>query len=537
MANTLRTNIELMNSLESFDVVIVCCGKPDEAKYWQTRLTNGKGSVLAEATTVVAVHEDWPGGAGNALGTMYAFQNACTIAKETSGMDLHGLLSAGTISVGLFHTAGKGTRMAPLPGAENNNKPGVKLPATVVVAGREVPITILESVVKQTGCYAKSRMGRLSVFWGDQIFVPTVAVAYKPAYHADILCTLGPMMNEEEWAAKGMDKYGLIAVTVSGKAAQVEKVTHKQAIELLEHLDEIKAVGASLGSFSVSAALLSALLLEFTRELAAKEGKLDSDPHLWMPMTLQRDSYIEIMCGKGVSEESAGEHYDRIGTMMDAFLSNSENADLGTFGPVDIGAGPCWWDYGQVKLYAKNALLITDTTEEAGYMRQFFCMEGDRTQGSKLASGVTVDALSVVAMSDIGSGSVSKSVLTGVKCRSIEADGCILVNVTADRIVAKPGSILYNVSCIGTLSADADGIHAGVTKADGTQVIIRSSMNIDGGKAWDLKVEGNEFTFGEVHSVVNADASPLELEAINARMHAEAWEVISSSPADNESNK
>ena len=28
----------------------------------------------------------------------------------------------------LYHTAGKGTRLAPLPGAENNNKPGVKLP-------------------------------------------------------------------------------------------------------------------------------------------------------------------------------------------------------------------------------------------------------------------------------------------------------------------------------------------------------------------------------------------------------------------------
>ena len=27
-------------------------------------------------------------------------------------------------SVAIYHTAGKGTRLAPLPGAENNNKPG-----------------------------------------------------------------------------------------------------------------------------------------------------------------------------------------------------------------------------------------------------------------------------------------------------------------------------------------------------------------------------------------------------------------------------
>ena len=42
---------------------------------------------------------------------------------------------AGGASVALYHTAGKGTRMAPLPGAENNNKPGVKLPALLKVGG------------------------------------------------------------------------------------------------------------------------------------------------------------------------------------------------------------------------------------------------------------------------------------------------------------------------------------------------------------------------------------------------------------------
>jgi hypothetical protein len=269
-------------------------------------------------------------------------------------------------------------------------------------------------------------------------------------------------------------------------------------------------------------------LVEFQSELAAKVGKLDSDPHLWMPMTLQRDSYINTMGGKGVTEEVSGKHYDRITHMMETFMASAGNADLGTFGPVDVGTGPCWWDYGQVKLYAKNALLITDTTQEAAFMRQFFRMsDTDRTRGSKVAAEVTVDAQSVIAMSEIGAGNVSKSVLTRVRCKYIEADGCILVNVTADRVIAKPGSILYNVCCAGTLTGDAKDIHAGVTKADGTQVIIRSSLNIDGGKAWDDKVEGNEYSFGEVHGTLNAGASPLELEAVNARMHADAWESIS----------
>jgi hypothetical protein len=45
----------------------------------------------------------------------------------------------------------------------------VKLPSTVSVGGASVPLTILEAVLKQTGVYAPSRKGRLSVFWGDQV--------------------------------------------------------------------------------------------------------------------------------------------------------------------------------------------------------------------------------------------------------------------------------------------------------------------------------------------------------------------------------
>ncbi len=75
--------------------------------------------------------------------------------------------------------------------------------------------------MKQTGCYAKSRPGRLSVFWGDQVFVPTVSVEYTITHHADILCSLGPMLSEEDWLVKGMEKYGLIAQSKDGSAAQV----------------------------------------------------------------------------------------------------------------------------------------------------------------------------------------------------------------------------------------------------------------------------------------------------------------------------
>jgi hypothetical protein len=61
----MRRNIEVMTKLESFDVIILCCGTSLMANYWQNRLEKGKGSVLATNSIVLAVEEDWVGGAGN----------------------------------------------------------------------------------------------------------------------------------------------------------------------------------------------------------------------------------------------------------------------------------------------------------------------------------------------------------------------------------------------------------------------------------------------------------------------------------------
>ena len=299
---------------------------------------------------------------------MYAFQNASKIAVERHNIDLAEEMKSGKISVGLYHTAGKGTRLAPLPGSENNNKPGVKLPGIINIHGNKVPITILESVIKQTGCYAKSRLGRISVFWGDQIFIPTVEVSYTPTNHVDILCSLGPMLTAEEWKEKGMDKYGLIAQTSDGRAAQVEKVDHATATSLLSSLGDIVSVGVSLGSFSTSAEMLIALLTEFDAELQQKAIKLDTDPHFWMPMTLDKEAYVYLMVQKKVKEEVSSAHHDRIRKMisthqLDAAAAGSGNGSgisiTGLFGACDVGTDIYWWDYGQLKYYQKYVGLIT----------------------------------------------------------------------------------------------------------------------------------------------------------------------------------
>jgi hypothetical protein len=117
---------------EFFDVTIICTTDDHQAEYWMNLLENG---LLASSTKeggtkkkVLAVSEDWgsAGGAGNGLGTLYAWQKACALAATRyDNFDLAQELANGKVSAALYHTAGKGTRMAPLPASENNNKPGV----------------------------------------------------------------------------------------------------------------------------------------------------------------------------------------------------------------------------------------------------------------------------------------------------------------------------------------------------------------------------------------------------------------------------
>ena len=111
-----------------FDVTIICTTDDHQAAFWMSKLntTNEDASLFP---LVIAVSEDWTssGGAGNGLGTLYAWKKACAYAKDNcaGNPDLEDLLGKGDISAALYHTAGKGTRMAPLPASENNNKPGV----------------------------------------------------------------------------------------------------------------------------------------------------------------------------------------------------------------------------------------------------------------------------------------------------------------------------------------------------------------------------------------------------------------------------
>lgn len=513
-------NVELMQPERGYSVAIVCTSDEQQAAYWQQRLDALKGTVVPTNSSNLAVAEDWPGGAGNFLGTLYAWQKAC--AKHAlSGRDLAAELRAGA-SVALFHTAGKGTRLAPLPGAENNNKPGVKLP------GPGEP-SILESVIRQTGAYASSRPGRLSVYWGDQVFIPSVPAEHTPQHHADIMCALGPMPSAEDWAQKGLEKYGLIAARNGAVAAMLEKVSHAEATQQLTKFEGVDRVGTSMGSFSLSAQLLEAFEAAFATELTERKGKMDTDPHVWMAVTLDPDSYTGLMVRKGLFDESAArQHHQRISDMVEAFDSTSGGLS-GLFGAVNVGADLSWWDYGQLKLYLRNSLLLTEDSADSSLARAFFGVAESGRSTCLGDLGCSVDAASIVSSCVVRSGEVVGSMLANVRAKELRAERAVVVNVCAARIVAPPGSVLYNVvdsSEEGIVLAENE-VRVGIFTQDPERPYFEmrsDSGSIDGGQVFKDRVCGNSFSFQEVYDLnQGADVSACAASAVAAfKARAEA---------------
>lgn len=74
-------------------------------------------------------------------------------------------------------------------------------------------------------------------------------------------------------------------------------------------------------------------------------------------------------------------------------------------------------------------------SEESDLLREFLAVKS-RVSNSDLGEGVEVDETSMISACELGTGSVKSSALTNVRCCHIEAEDCILVNVTAKRIIA-----------------------------------------------------------------------------------------------------
>ncbi|RMD74230.1 MAG: hypothetical protein D6820_17105 [Lentisphaerae bacterium] len=479
---------------EGMDILLVTTTSQDLEAFWQQRLEKTRGAISPQHCRIYVVYEDWPGGAGNGLGTLYALHKAERIARERDGISILDMLDDGA-SVGLYHTAGKGTRLAPLPGSENNNKPAVKLPGRIVSGDEHLLMTILEAVILQTGVYAKSRKGRVSVFWGDQVFIPSAPVIYQPTHHVDILAALAQMPSAEEWKARGLEKYGLIAVAANGDAAQVEKIDHATACSLIEKkvIQVDGGIGISLGSFSISSVITRLLLEEFAQELEEKKIALDTDPHFWMPLTLDEQTYLEIMLRKGEREENVLQHYRRMGRLKETLCAKAPQ--MGVFGCVDIGDAAYWWDYGTIPGYIDNNRKLLGDDEEAQAMRRFFHIEPEDMQAPP---GVEVEGRCIVLDSNINRGKLKNAIVAGVVADEIFCEDALIINSAFTRLEGNE-ILLYNVVEPVAVQFKPGQVRADIFHPGQVHWKMLTTMNRDGKKDWDVCLPGNPMSYAELH--------------------------------------
>lgn len=461
------------------DILIISTGNLQQVEFWQQRLAAMKDCLLKPGAIVIVVEEDWPGGAGNGLGTFYAYKKAREQLLALSGIDITERL-AQSAAVAIYHTAGQGARLYPLTASEYNNKPAVRLPRLIGPVDSPDLITILEAVILQTAIYAPVRRGRLSVFWSDQIFIPSVSPHFVPRGHIEVLMKEIPHPSAEQWQAQQLDRYGLIAT--GSIPCYFEKVDYSTFLSLA-----VKALGISMGSFSLSAPLTAAFLELFTDELNSKQGRIDVEPYLWMPATLDIETYVQLMQPRGVSAEQSRLHHQRIRSFQAQFCG--VHGEVPFFSASDIGADSCWWDFGTIDSYYNNIMKLTGSGDESSLMRQFFNLSLDNHS-------------SCVMDCEIGSGMAKNSVLVGVKVDKLTVSDSIILKTNAGDLKAAQ-SLLYNVSEEKPLIVEPHTIRADIMLPQGKQHFeIYTQMGRDGKADWNVRLPRNPVSYHELYQLL-----------------------------------
>lgn len=418
---------------EGMDVILISCATEAQAQFWESHLKAQRGSLIKKNAAVCALVEDWPGGAGNGFGTLYALKKA----KERLGA-LQG-------SVAVYHTAGKGTRLAPLTLAENNNKPGVLLPALLPNDPHQRPLSILEMVIRQTAPLAPLMQDRIAVFWSDQLFIPSMDMTQAPQTDVEVLA---------KRATGDWRQYGL----VSFKGQLFNKVTPEQ----FQALDLEGDIGINMGSFSLSQPFAEELMEIFRDNLENRCGTLDTDTHLWMPATLSKAPFLLL-------RPHDEPHYERVRT----FLKPEQ------FSLRDIGAAAWWWDFGTLPNYYRNCMKLLDATAEGEALRSLF--------GNPHLVGTHLKECTV-----------KESVLLHVDAEAVHFDRALCIG-SALKQMSVVDSIVYRAQCCKEELADSVRTDVG-----GESFYANLDQN-----SWEEVVRKNPCSFAEQYDRNLSKTQPL----------------------------
>lgn len=458
--NAIKKNI-------GFDVVIIVSSN-NNSNYWKERLKKTRKKILPKKTKLFCVEEKWKNkeGAGQLLGTLNAFLEIQKILK------IEKILKNGG-NVAIYHTAGKGKRMAPLCGTEKNNKPAIKIPAPVKIDKKNNLLSILELVILSTQFFAKNRKKRVCVFWGDQISIPSKKETkniVSPIEIFGIKKKIKPI--KEEWE-KNWKNYGIL-IKNNKEVIQREKLKWENAKKIIIGK---KNIFQSTGCFSVSLGFIKELIKEFRRELISKEEKLDIDNDLWMPLTSNEKDFLILGGNK--------KHWKRINIFKKKVIAKKKTLIKVT----NLGEKTIWWDYGNLFLYYKNVLKIIDKNEEGKIARGFFGIEKFFKNGN------------IVINSKI-KGEVKNCVILNSEIEKANIKNSIVINSKIKEIKNGNKNLLYYVREKGKLSLLPEEVITDVKIKKEKIIRMKTKISRNGKEDWKVKLPENPFSYSKLEKIV-----------------------------------
>lgn len=475
---------------QGFDWIIITASR-DWHEFWLARLESLRGEIIGKNTGIILQDEDWPGGAGQLLGTLYAWEKANSELLRLRNIDLAQELKAGK-KIAIYHTTGHGKRMAPLSLSEGGEKAAIRLPRFIDVNNKKDFLTILEAVIFSSQIFAPSRGGRLTVFWGDQIVIPARGPELEGEVCAEIFCQKHSLpKNEEEWG-KEWQGYGVLILDPKRGVLQREKISWATFLRFNPYesrgrdSDKLE-VAKSLGIFSLSFDFLAALLKEFKTELKIKGGNLSIEPHLWMPLTCSEEEYREL--------GGAPDYYQRIYQLKKSF--EKEHATSVVLKEKDLGENGFWWDFGNINSYQNNLLKGTRDNLEGRAFRRFFDLE--KFWIKKKQTPLVEIENSILVNSRIG-GKIKNSLVLGAKIPNIKVHQSLIFNAKAPKITGGH-ALIYNLQEPKPLAFKNKDVLTDILLKTG-KVRVKTKTFRDGKKDWERKILGNPDSYEKLIGLI-----------------------------------
>lgn len=444
----------------TFDAIIIVCSHQKQLRLWEPIVRESLMPFLKDGGQIILLREEWNGSAGNGLGTL----NALSYLMDSLGFDLkdfeNWLLNK---KIGIYHTAGKGTRIAPLSLAEGSNKGGILLPH-----GEKGAITLLEAVVRQTAPYCQKAQQSVYVFWSDQLFFSDLNKVSFVDHEVSIYTIPVEINNQQDWERQNLDHYGIFVET-DLKLELLEKSSYDD-LEKIQSKNQNVNVYKSLGCFSLSSTMTYRLLQTFESMLEVKKGCIDSDPHLWQPLL----SYLSKQSWPSSIDQQLKNHL---------VLLDINEGDIGL---VKLPMDTQWIDFGRLNLYFD---LLTHL-EKFSKLNPFLKLPDPDSKGN------------ICIESKIQNSEIKNSLICQSTCSNSQIEGSVLINCTIESSRLKK---VLSYRCGMVNQTIENSCH--VSHMDNDEpFVFKSPLEVDR-QMWFSLLEGNLLSFQEGYNKLVDDSS------------------------------